>query len=94
MTSNEILMLAVGLFTGAQLTNLMHAHWASRDARRDAAAAQAAWKRAAGDRYLYEIRTHRLNNFRARMDEPDRDLLAIQVGLYEGQERARREGLL
>ncbi|MET7321310.1 hypothetical protein [Streptomyces sp. NPDC005549] len=60
MTSNEILMLAVGLFTGAQLTNLMHAVWASRDARRNATAAQAAAKRAAGDRYLSSLTLYRL----------------------------------
>lgn len=60
MTSNEILMLAAGLFTGAQLTNLMHAVWASRDARRSATAAQVAAKRAAGDRYLSSLTLYRL----------------------------------
>ncbi|GHA60982.1 hypothetical protein GCM10010330_10960 [Streptomyces tendae] len=60
MTSNEILMLAVGLLTGAQLTNLMHAYWASQDARRDAAAAETALKRSIGDRDLNTFRLERL----------------------------------
>ncbi|MFD5050851.1 hypothetical protein ACFWMH_10470 [Streptomyces tendae] len=64
MTSNEILMLAVGLFTGVQLTNLMHAVWASRAARRSAAEAEAAVKRAVGDRYLNSFRQYQIDQLR------------------------------
>ncbi|MGX1512210.1 hypothetical protein [Streptomyces collinus] len=64
MTSNEFLMLAAGLFTGAQLMNLMHAVWASRDARRSAAEAEAAVKRAVGDRYLNSFRQYQIDQLR------------------------------
>ncbi|WP_432135169.1 hypothetical protein [Streptomyces sp. bgisy154] len=60
MTSNEILMLAVGLILGMQGMNTLHAYWASRDAHRSATAAEAAMKRAAGDRYLSSLRLYRL----------------------------------
>ncbi|MEU7399712.1 hypothetical protein [Streptomyces sp. NPDC044948] len=64
MTSNEILLLAAGLFTGAQLTNLMHAVWANRDACRSAAGAEAAVKRAVGDRYLNSFRQYQIDQLR------------------------------
>lgn len=60
MTPNEISMLAVGLALGAQGMNVLHAYWASKDASRAATAAQAAMKRAAGDRYLSSLRLHQL----------------------------------
>jgi hypothetical protein len=60
VASNEILMLAVGLFTGAQLTNLLYAVWANQDACRGAARAEATLKRLAGDRFLSTFRLYRL----------------------------------
>lgn len=60
MTSNELLMLVVGMGLGAHLMNLMHAYWASKDARRSATQAQAAIKRAAGDHYLNSLRLYQI----------------------------------
>ena len=34
MTATEVLMLAVGLTLGMQLSNLLHTYWAAQDARR------------------------------------------------------------
>jgi len=62
MTSNEISMLVVGLALGSQGVNVVHAYWASRDARRSAIAAQAAVKRAAGDRYVSSLRLYQLQH--------------------------------
>ncbi|MFK4797814.1 hypothetical protein ACI3K5_03860 [Streptomyces sp. MPA0124] len=106
MTSNEILMLAAGLFTGAQLMNLMHAIWASRDARRDAATARAAVKRAAGDHFLNGFRLYRLgapSAVPAPGDPHPAELLEasvrdLELKVYDGLDRfedaARRDGLL
>ena len=60
MTTNELLMLVVGMSLGAQLMNLVHAYWASKDARRSAAQAKAAIKRAAGDHYLSSLRLYQI----------------------------------
>ncbi|MYS72350.1 hypothetical protein GTY88_18270 [Streptomyces sp. SID5926] len=106
MTSNEILMLAVGLFTGAQLMNLMHAVWVSQDARRGAAASQAALKRAAGDHFLNGFRLYRLGVppvVPAPGDPHPAELLEASVRdfelkLWDASDRiedaARRDGLL
>jgi hypothetical protein len=55
-------MLAIGLALGSQGMNVLHAYWASKDARRSATAAQAALKGAAGDRYLNTFRLYRLQH--------------------------------
>lgn len=60
MTENEIVMLTVGATLGAHLMNVLHAYWASQDAQRNAAAAQAAAKRAAGDRFMTSFRLYQL----------------------------------
>ncbi|MER8004961.1 hypothetical protein [Streptomyces sp. NPDC094149] len=60
MTTNEIVMLALGIALGAHLMNILNAYWSSRDARRSATEAQAAMKRAAGDRYLGSLRLYQL----------------------------------
>lgn len=62
MTPNEISMLAIGLALGSQGMTLLHAYWASKDARRSAARAQAAMKRSAGDRYLSSLRLYQLQH--------------------------------
>ena len=62
MTSSEIQMLITGVALGAQGMSLLHAYWASKDARRSEARAQAAIKRAAGDRYLSSLRLYRLQH--------------------------------
>ncbi|MEU3292994.1 hypothetical protein ABZ722_11600 [Streptomyces longwoodensis] len=60
MTPSEITMLALGLGLGAQGTTVLHAYWASKDAQRSAAAARAARRRAAGDRYFTSLRLYQL----------------------------------
>lgn len=60
MTTNEIWMLALGLTIGSHGANLLHAYWASKDARRSAVIAQTAVKRSAGDRYLSSLRLYQL----------------------------------
>jgi hypothetical protein len=62
VTDNEILMLATGFAVGAQMMNVIHAYWSSKDARRSATAAQAAIKRSAGDRYLSSLRLYQLQH--------------------------------
>ncbi|MFF9324017.1 hypothetical protein ACF1AY_04790 [Streptomyces sp. NPDC014776] len=62
MTSNEISMLAIGFAIGAQGVNVLHAYWASKDARRRAVAARVARRRAAGDRYLSSLRLYQLQH--------------------------------
>ncbi|MFJ9020778.1 hypothetical protein ACIRPU_12460 [Streptomyces sp. NPDC102259] len=62
MTANEISILAVGFALGWMVANVLHAYWASREASRSATAAQAAWKNAAGDRYLGSLRLYQLQH--------------------------------
>ncbi|MCI3272129.1 hypothetical protein [Streptomyces cylindrosporus] len=62
MTSNELLMLAVGLTLGMHLMNAMHAYWGWRDDRRSAARTRADMKRSAGDRYLHSLRIYQLQH--------------------------------
>lgn len=62
MTPNEIVTLALGIAVGAQLMNILNAYWSSQDARRSATEAQAAMKRAAGDRYLGSLRLYQLQH--------------------------------
>lgn len=64
MTSNELLILAAGLYLGFAITAALHMVWAARDAARAAcrarAASTAALKRVTGDRYLAEFQLDRL----------------------------------
>lgn len=62
MTDSELLMLATGFMLGAQMMNVIHAYWSSKDARRSATEAQAAFKRSAGDRYLSSLRLYQLQH--------------------------------
>ncbi|MDX2679271.1 hypothetical protein [Streptomyces soliscabiei] len=62
MTPNEITYLLCGAALGSQGMNVLWAYWASKDARRSATASQAAWKRAAGDRYLSSLRLYQLQH--------------------------------
>ncbi|MDX2552776.1 hypothetical protein QBA35_19110 [Streptomyces bottropensis] len=62
MTDSEIQMLLTGVALGAQGMSVLHAYWASKDARRSAARAQAAVKRSAGDRYLSSLRLYQLQH--------------------------------
>lgn len=102
MTSNEILMLAAGLFTGAQLTNLMHAVWANQDATRGVTEAEAALKRAVGDRYLTSLWSYQRQHRRPGDPHPAELLEAsvrdFELKLWDAADRiedaARRDGLL
>ncbi|MFG2683136.1 hypothetical protein [Streptomyces sp. NPDC048392] len=106
MTTNETLVLAVGLLTGAQCMNLMHAYWASQDARRSIARAEATLKRLAGDRYLSSFRLYRLGappsvpapggpHSAELLEASVRDLeLKVYDGLDRVEDAARRDGLL
>lgn len=60
MTPNEIQAMCVGLAIGAQGMALLNIWWDARDTRRDRAAAKAALKRSAGDRYLNSLRLYQL----------------------------------
>ncbi|MGV9987756.1 hypothetical protein [Streptomyces olivaceus] len=60
MTLNEIQMLAIGLALGAQSVQTARAITDRRADRRSAAAARAAVKRAAGDRYLSSLALYRI----------------------------------
>ncbi|MGW0933634.1 hypothetical protein [Streptomyces sp. NPDC002666] len=64
MTSHELLILAAGVYLGFAVTAAIHMVWAGIDAGRAArtgqAAAAAALKRAAGDRYLADFQLDRL----------------------------------
>ncbi|MFG2670517.1 hypothetical protein [Streptomyces sp. NPDC048445] len=64
MTSNEVLILAAGLYLGFVITAAVHMVWAGVDAARAAragqAAATAALKRAAGDQWLTAFQLDRL----------------------------------
>jgi hypothetical protein len=62
VTPNEIQMLITGVALGAQGMAMLHAYWASKDARRSAARAAAAVKRSAGDRYLSSLRLYQLQH--------------------------------
>lgn len=62
MTPNEIQMLCVGVALGAQGMTVLNICWDARDARRDARRAQAAAKRASGDRYLNSLRLYQLQH--------------------------------
>ena len=64
MTSNEVLMLAVGLTLGMQLANLLHAFWAAQDARRDQEWACQSARRASAALYLSSFRLYRLQHRR------------------------------
>ncbi|TXS35745.1 hypothetical protein [Streptomyces sp. OR43] len=64
MTSNELLILAAGLYLGFAVTAAIHMVWAgigaARAARSGQAAATAALKRAAGDQALTVFQLDRL----------------------------------
>ncbi|WP_326593851.1 hypothetical protein [Streptomyces brevispora] len=64
MTSNEVLILATGLYLGFVITAAVHMVWAgigaARAARSTQAAATAALKRAAGDQWLTAFQLDRL----------------------------------
>ena len=62
MTESEIQMLLIGVAFGAQGMSVLHAYWASKDACRSAARAEAAMKRSAGDRYLSSLRLYQLQH--------------------------------
>ncbi|UJV41600.1 hypothetical protein [Streptomyces sp. AMCC400023] len=62
MTESEIQMLLTGVALGAQGMSILHAYWASKDARLSATRAQAAAKRSAGDRYLSSLRIYQLQH--------------------------------
>jgi hypothetical protein len=62
MTESEIQMLLTGVALGAQGMSILHAYWASKDARRSATQAQAAMKRSAGDCYLSSLRLYQLQH--------------------------------
>ncbi|MFD9319309.1 hypothetical protein ACFWDQ_16695 [Streptomyces sp. NPDC060053] len=62
MTTTEITYLVTGIALGGQLMNVLHAYWASKDARRSETAACAALKRAAGDRYLNSLGLYQLQH--------------------------------
>lgn len=106
MTTNEIVMLAVGLSLGAQSMNLLHAYWDNQAARRSAAQAEATLKRLAGDRYLSSFRLFRLGvppSAPAPGDPHPAELLEasvrdLELKVYDGLDRfedaARRDGLL
>ena len=64
MNPNEIQMLVVGIAIGAQLMNLLYMWWNRQDARRSSAAAKAAMRRSAGDRYLASLRLYQLRTER------------------------------
>ncbi|MFD5297194.1 hypothetical protein ACFWJU_18545 [Streptomyces mutabilis] len=102
MTTNEILMLAVGLVLGAQSMNALHAYWASKDARRAAAQSAALLKRMTGDSFLSSVRAYRLQE-RPRLEPHPAELLEasvrdLELKVYDGLDRfedaARRDGLL
>ncbi|MFF5029223.1 hypothetical protein ACFY2J_34070 [Streptomyces collinus] len=62
MTANEILFLLYGVALGAIWMSVLHARWAAQDARRSRTAAEAARRRAAGDRYLSSLRLYQLQH--------------------------------
>jgi hypothetical protein len=62
VTTNEISLLAIGITVGAQLMNMLHAYWASRDARRAETQALAALKQATGDRYFHSLGLYQLQH--------------------------------
>ncbi|PAN01023.1 hypothetical protein CJI59_13960 [Streptomyces sp. Alain-F2R5] len=102
MTTNEILMLAVGLALGAQSMNALHAYWASKDARRAAAQSDAVLKRMAGDSFLSSFRLYRLQEH-PRLEPHPAELLEasvrdLELKLWDAADRvedaARRDGLL
>lgn len=106
MTTNEIMMLAVGLAFGAQSMNLLHAYWGAQAARRSKARAEATLKRLAGDRYLSSFRLYRLGAptaLPAPGDPHPAELLEASVRDFElklwdaadrVEDAARRDGLL
>jgi hypothetical protein len=107
MTTNEIVMLAVGLSLGVQTMNLLHAYWNRQDARCGAVRAEATLKRLAGERYLSSFRLYRLGKRDTAVPAPAephpaevlevsvRDLeLKVRAGLGRVEAATRRDGLL
>jgi hypothetical protein len=64
VTSNEVLMLAVGLTFGMTLSNLLHIYWEWQDGRRSLARSLQAARRAGGALYLSSFRLYRLQHRR------------------------------
>ncbi|WP_329292893.1 hypothetical protein [Streptomyces pseudovenezuelae] len=60
MTTDEIVLFATGIGVGAQLMTFLHMVWDMRDARRNEKISRAAWRDAAGDRYLSSLRLYQL----------------------------------
>ncbi|MGW1617755.1 hypothetical protein [Streptomyces sp. NPDC002172] len=60
MTESEIVFLVDGVALGVNGMNILHAYWASRDARRARAENAAALHRAAGDLFFSSFRAYRL----------------------------------
>ncbi|WP_329471706.1 hypothetical protein OIE75_20385 [Streptomyces sp. NBC_01723] len=61
MTPNEIQILIVGVVLGGTAANTVQAWLAGREAHRGATEAEAALKRAVGDRYLNSFRQYQID---------------------------------
>ncbi|MEU1008175.1 hypothetical protein [Streptomyces sp. NPDC005890] len=101
MTANEIICLIYGIALGATVMSVMQAWWAAQDARRSRAKAEAARRRAAGDRYLASLRLYQLRQRRMAphpaevLEAAVRDFeLDLRDGLDRVERAARDEGLL
>lgn len=64
MTATEVLMLAVGLTLGMQLSNLLHTYWAAQDARRAREQHRQSMRRAGAALYLSSFHVYRLQHRR------------------------------